>query len=187
MGSLKGLSSTDLSHQMRYLKRELELEEFANRKAENLSGGNKRKLCCAMSLLANPLIEFLDEPTSGVDPISRRSLFKILKKLKNSSIMLTTHRMDEAEALCDLLAIMINGSFVCWGSPGYLKSKYGQGYQMTVHLPPNSISVEELDERIIRELPWCKREEEVLGEIVEEDQKRGGDFIEVVYNIRNLN
>jgi ATP-binding cassette subfamily A (ABC1) protein 3 len=81
-----------------------------------------------MSLVANPKVEFLDEPTTGVDPIARRSLFKILKHLKQSSIMLTTHRMDEAEALCDSIAIMINGSFVCYGSPGHLKQKYGSGY-----------------------------------------------------------
>jgi len=125
MGALKGLDTAEIEKQKEYLKKELDLSEFSNRKAENLSGGNKRKLCCAISLIANPLIEFLDEPTSGVDPIARRSLFKILKKLRNSSIMLTTHRMDEAEALCDTIAIMINGSFVCYGSPGYLKSKYG--------------------------------------------------------------
>ena len=80
--------------------------------------------------MGNPQIEFLDEPTTGVDPIARRSLFNILKHLKYSSIMLTTHRMDEAEALCDTIVIMINGKFVCFGSPGHLKQKYGQGYQI---------------------------------------------------------
>ena len=82
-------------------------------------------MCCAVSLLANPHVEFLDEPTTGVDPIARRSLFKMLKQLKNSSILLTTHRMDEAESLCDKIAIMINGKFVCYGSPNHLKQKYG--------------------------------------------------------------
>ena len=134
IGAIKGLSKEESQKQKKFLKEALELTEFSNRKSEALSGGNKRKLCCAVSLMANPRIEFLDEPTSGVDPIARRSLFKILKHLKHSSILLTTHRMDEAEALCDTLAIMINGSFVCYGSPGYLKSKYGQGYQILVHV-----------------------------------------------------
>ena len=84
--------------------------------------------------MANPKVEFLDEPTTGVDPIARRSLFKMLKNLKKSSIMLTTHRMDEAEALCDTIVIMINGKFVCYGSPGHLKQKYGQGYQVIVRV-----------------------------------------------------
>ena len=103
--------------------------------AENLSGGNKRKLICAMSLVGCPVVEFLDEPTTGVDPVSRRSLFKMLKGLPNSSLILTTHRMDEAESLCDNIAIMINGRFVCYGSPGHLKSNYGQGYSISIDYP----------------------------------------------------
>jgi len=107
------------------IKRWLDLTEYSFTVSKNLSGGNKRKLVCAMSLMACPSIEFLDEPTTGVDPVSRRSLFKMLKNLRESSMVLTTHRMDEAESLCDQIAIMINGRFVCYGSPGQLKSKYG--------------------------------------------------------------
>ena len=79
-------------------------------------------------MLASPHCEFLDEPTTGVDPVSRRSLFKMLKNLDHSSLILTTHRMDEAEALCDNIVIMINGKFVVYGSPGHLKDQYGLGY-----------------------------------------------------------
>lgn len=75
----------------------LDLTPFAKTVANNLSGGNKRKLVCAMSLIGCPKVEFLDEPTTGVDPVSRRSLFKLLKQLENASMILTTHRMDEAE------------------------------------------------------------------------------------------
>ena len=75
----------------------LELRYFKDTLAKNLSGGNKRKLCCAMSLMMCPRVEFLDEPTTGVDPVSRRALCRMVKKMKNSSILLTTHRMDEAE------------------------------------------------------------------------------------------
>ena len=110
-----------MEYQRELLKDTLELQPFSKVRAEALSGGNKRKLCCALSLVANPQIEFLDEPTTGVDPVARRSLFNMLKHLKQSSIMLTTHRMDEAEGLCDTIAIMINGRFVCFGSPGHLK------------------------------------------------------------------
>ena len=63
----------------------------------NLSGGNKRKLCCAMSLIMSPRVEFLDEPTTGVDPVSRRALMRMVKRMNKSSVLLTTHRMDEAE------------------------------------------------------------------------------------------
>lgn len=94
-----------------------------------------------MSLIACPWIEFLDEPTTGVDPVSRRSLFKMLKGLNESSMVLTTHRMDEAESLCDNIAIMINGRFVCYGSPGHLKSTYGLGYSISLQhtLPLNQV------------------------------------------------
>jgi ABC-type multidrug transport system ATPase subunit len=67
--------------------------------------------------MANPRVEFLDEPTTGVDPIARKNLFKLLKQLNNSAILLSTHRMDEAEVLCDKIAIMINGRYVCFGTP----------------------------------------------------------------------
>lgn len=103
----------------------LDLAPFKDTIAKDLSGGNKRKLVCAMSLVGCPKLDFLDEPTTGVDPVSRRSLFKLLKQLEDASMILTTHRMDEAESLCDKIVIMINGRFVCYGSPGYLKSYYG--------------------------------------------------------------
>ena len=75
----------------------LDLEDYSFTKAMELSGGNQRKLVVAMSLMVFPIIELLDEPTTGVDPVSRRNLFKMFKTLKGSSIILTTHRMDEAE------------------------------------------------------------------------------------------
>jgi ATP-binding cassette subfamily A (ABC1) protein 3 len=116
----------------------------------NLSGGNKRKLICAMTLIGNPQIEFMDEPTTGVDPVSCRSLFKILKNLEDSSLILTTHRMDEAESLCDNIVIMINGRFVCYGSPGQIKSKYGTGYSVWMVSP---LEVDQLERKVYKELP----------------------------------
>jgi ATP-binding cassette subfamily A (ABC1) protein 3 len=134
IGRIKGLSSADLDFQRELIKQTLDLVHFGGKLSSQLSGGNKRKLCCALSLMANPLVEFLDEPTTGMDPVTRRILFKMLRHLKESAILLTTHRMDEAQALCDKIAIMINGRFVCFGSPIHLKQKYGDGYSLTVML-----------------------------------------------------
>lgn len=120
MARIKGLSGAEFENNVKLIIQTLDLDEFMHVRASNLSGGNKRKLCCALTLLVSPTIEFLDEPTAGVDPVSRRSLFRMVKQLKNSSILLTTHRMDEAEQLCDQIAIMINGRIVCHGSPNYL-------------------------------------------------------------------
>jgi len=75
---------------------------------------------------------FLDEPTTGVDPISRGKLMKLIKRLVSTSIILTTHRMDEAEAICDKIAIMINGQFACYGTPDQLKQDYAKSYKITI-------------------------------------------------------
>jgi len=101
IGEIKGLSKEDIEFQKEFIKETLDLGPYSDTRAMNLSGGNKRKLICAMSLVACPKVEFMDEPTTGVDPVSRRSLFKMLKSLQNSSMILTTHRMDEAELMCD--------------------------------------------------------------------------------------
>jgi ATP-binding cassette subfamily A (ABC1) protein 3 len=151
------MSDDDIEFTKNFIKKTLDLTPFGNKLASQLSGGNKRKLCCAVSLMTNPRIEFLDEPTTGVDPIARRSLFKMLKQLKNSSILLTTHRMDEAESLCDKIAIMINGKFVCYGSPGHLKQKYGQGYEIIVK-PSPMINHQLVDSHVLGRLPFCKKE-----------------------------
>ena len=132
LARIKGLTHRQREHSKRIIMDTLELTYFKDTVATNLSGGNKRKLCCAMSLIMCPRVEFLDEPTTGVDPVSRRALVRMVKKMKKSSVLLTTHRMDEAEQLCDKIAIMINGKFVVYGTPSYLKTRYGQGYSITV-------------------------------------------------------
>jgi len=132
LARIKGLSPDQRDHNKKIIMDTLELAYFKNTVAKNLSGGNKRKLCCAMSLIMCPKVEFLDEPTTGVDPVSRRALVRMMKKMKMSSVLLTTHRMDEAEQLCDNIAIMINGKFVVYGTPSYLRTRYGRGYSVVI-------------------------------------------------------
>lgn len=132
---MKGLSNSARDFNKRLILETLELTDFVDTRAGHLSGGNKRKLCCAQTLLVCPKVEFLDEPTTGVDPVSRRSLLRMVKQLGNSSVLLSTHRMDEAEQLCDNISIMINGKMICYGSPSYLKKIYGKGY--TLHIRQN--------------------------------------------------
>ena len=89
-----------------------------------LSGGNKRKMCVAMAMIGNPKVVFLDEPSAGVDPISRRYLWKCLTAATSSgkaSMILTTHSMNEAESLCSRIGILIKGQFVCLDTPKKLK------------------------------------------------------------------
>ena len=132
VAGIKGLTPADSLHNVDLVVNSMDLTEYLHVKACNLSGGNKRKLSCAMTLVLCPKANFLDEPTTGVDPVSRRSLFNLIKQLQDSAVVLTTHRMDEAESLCDKIAIMVNGKIVCYGTPNYLMQSYGQGYKFTV-------------------------------------------------------
>jgi ATP-binding cassette subfamily A (ABC1) protein 3 len=104
---------------IKYILKGLKIEKYKTRQAGHLSGGNKRKLCFAIALISAPKILFLDEPSTGLDPVSRFHLWKMLKsiiELRKTSTVLTTHTMSEAEQLCDKIGIMINGQFRCFGS-----------------------------------------------------------------------
>ncbi|CAD8050071.1 unnamed protein product [Paramecium sonneborni] len=139
-GRMKGLNGTDLDQSVAYFLSTMQLEEYISRKSGLLSGGNKRKLCVSNALIGGPSIQFFDEPSTGVDPIARRFLWKTLRlgvKLRQSSVVLTTHTMDEAESLCDRIAIMINGEIFCLGNPKELRDRYGEGYKITIRNPNN--------------------------------------------------
>ena len=100
------------------------LEEVLNQKAQTLSGGYIRKLSIALSLINSPKVLFLDEPTLGLDVLSRKELWDTIKSLKGKiTIILTTHYMEEAEDLSDRVAIMNKGSIIDIGTPKYLIKK----------------------------------------------------------------
>ena len=100
------------------------LEEVLKQKAKTLSGGYQRKLSIAISLINNPKILFLDEPTLGLDVISRHDLWKVIELLKGkTTIILTTHYMEEAEALSDRIGIMNKGKLIELGTPKELIKK----------------------------------------------------------------
>jgi ABC-2 type transport system ATP-binding protein len=109
----------------------LEQVGLAHRKksmAKNLSGGEKRKLGIALSLVNNPELLFLDEPTTGLDPRARRDLWKLIEETKKNgtTVVLTTHYLDEAEKLADDVVIMHKGKMIAQGSPGDLINKHGK-------------------------------------------------------------
>lgn len=107
-------------------------------KANKLSGGNKRKLSVAMAVIGNPPLIFLDEPSTGVDPQAKRFMWDIVSKIstqrKKSAVIITTHSMEEAEALCSKMGIMVGGEFKCFGSSTYIKDKYGTGYELEIKI-----------------------------------------------------
>ena len=105
----------------------VELREKANVKIEHLSGGMKHRLLLARSLVNNPELLILDEPTTGLDPHSRRAVWDKLNylKSKNTTLILTTHYMEEAQTLCDRVAIMDSGRIVAINSPARLMNMHG--------------------------------------------------------------
>lgn len=112
---------------------EVALSEKLDVPTGNLSGGQKRKLSLAIAFVTKPDVVFLDEPTSGMDPYSRRFTWEVIRRrAATASIMLTTHFLDEADLLCDRIAIMSAGKLACVGSPLFLKNRYGTGYTLTL-------------------------------------------------------
>jgi len=117
--------------------RDLNLKDHRHKFAGTLSGGNKRKLSVAMALIGNPPIILLDEPSAGMDPEARRFMWQVVEKIsqrdKKSAVLLTTHSMEEAEALSTKLGIMVRGGiFRCMGSSQHIKNKFGVGYEVEI-------------------------------------------------------
>jgi ABC-type multidrug transport system ATPase subunit len=132
---IKGLSGEVMKEQVHMLLKALSLDKYADRKAGTYSGGNKRKLSVAISMIGNPPVVLLDEPSCGMDPVSRRHMWKFISKtMSGRSVILTTHSMEECEALCHRLGIMVDGQLKCLGTPQHLKTRFGHGYQLDVTL-----------------------------------------------------
>lgn len=122
----------------------------ADKQAGKYSGGMKRRLSVAISLIGDPKVVYMDEPSTGLDPASRNSLWTVVKKAKRErAIILTTHSMEEAEVLCDRLGIFVDGSLQCIGNPKELKARYGGSYVFTM---TTSSSHEQEVESLVRRL-----------------------------------
>ena len=127
--------------------RDMGLEKYIKTRAGNLSGGNKRKLSVAIATIGNPPVVFLDEPSAGMDPNARKNMWEVVNRIKRQkcSIILTTHSMDEAEALCNTMAIMVGGRFKCYGTATHIKTKYSSGYEFLLKvLYPTSDEINDL-------------------------------------------
>jgi len=116
---------------------EVNLGEKANSYVETLSGGQKQRFSIAAALVHNPKVFFMDEPTTGLDPQARRNLWELVEEVRNRgiSVILTTHYMDEAEVLCDRVAIMDNGKIIALDTPQKLiKDLLGRGFKKKQHV-----------------------------------------------------
>jgi len=113
--------------------RALCLEDHIDHLARDCSGGTRRKLALGIAMIGSPGIIFLDEPSCGVDPAARRAMWNFLaSNLSDRCVVLTTHSMEEADALSTTTAIMVDGQLVCIGSSQHLKSRFGSGYVLEI-------------------------------------------------------
>jgi ABC-2 type transport system ATP-binding protein len=112
------------------------LEEKRNTFYSQLSGGQKQRLALAMALVNDPKVLFFDEPTSGLDPQVRREIYDIIAELRHEkkTIVMTTHYIEEAERLCDRVAIVDHGTVIALGSPRELKERSGDNSRLEVRL-----------------------------------------------------
>lgn len=127
IGRLYRLGKADAKERATELIEQFELVDAANRPVKTYSGGMKRRLDLAMSLIANPPIIFLDEPTTGLDPRSRITMWTMIKKLANegTTILLTTQYMEEADQLADNIVVIDGGKVIAEGTASKLKAKIG--------------------------------------------------------------
>ena len=154
---IKGISKKYQKTLIDQLIQNLGLEKFRKVQAGTYSGGNKRKLSVAIALIGKPPIIFLDEPSSGMDPQARRFMWSVISdislKRKNSSIILTTHSMEEAESLSSKLAIMVEGQIKTIGSVQELKNKYGRCFELEIKVSLlTNADLDQMKGRVVSEL-----------------------------------
>lgn len=118
------------------------LKEKAHFRVKNLSGGQKQRFSIATTLVNKPVMVFLDEPTTGLDPQARRNLWDLIKQIKNrgTTVIITTHYMEEAKFLCDRVAIMDDGRIVALDSPQQLiQQLLSRGFKPHTEVPPATL------------------------------------------------
>lgn len=124
LARLNGLEKQGAEEIKQKVLKDFSLNEIKNKRAGKLSGGQQRKLSIALSLISNPAVLFLDEPTLGLDVLARRELWQIINKIKQTTtVILTTHYMEEAEALSDRIGIMKEGKLLFCGTKEELFKK----------------------------------------------------------------
>uniref|UniRef100_A0A670YKH3 ATP binding cassette subfamily A member 12 n=1 Tax=Pseudonaja textilis TaxID=8673 RepID=A0A670YKH3_PSETE len=166
-------SKEELQEEIDRILKETGLYNHRHKLTGSLSGGMKRKLSISIALLGGSKVVILDEPTTGVDPCSRRGIWEIISKnRKGRTIILSTHHLDEAEVLSDRIAFLEHGGLKCCGSPFYLKETYGSGYHLTLTKEKSSVlnvgecNTSTVTATIQAHLPEAYLKEDIGGELI---------------------
>ncbi|CAF1258424.1 unnamed protein product [Rotaria sp. Silwood1] len=138
---LKGVEASEISEMCNNMINIFGLEMYGNRQVQKLSGGNKRKVSAALAFMANPALVFLDEPTTGLDAAAKRKLWKVIRAARDVglTIIMTSHSMEECEALCTKIGIMKMGQFMCLGNLQHLRNRFGNGYAVKVKVAGDNV------------------------------------------------
>jgi ABC-2 type transport system ATP-binding protein len=134
---MRGADPADARHRTRAVLDELSLTEYAKRSVQRLSGGLRRRVLCAMVLASDAEVLFLDEPTTGLDPLARREVWEAIRRTtrEGRTLLLTTHYLDEAEALSARLALVERGRLMLEGTPSDLRARVRYPYRVRVEAP----------------------------------------------------
>ncbi|OUM60433.1 hypothetical protein PIROE2DRAFT_46239 [Piromyces sp. E2] len=174
---LRGYSKKNAKRIANEFIRYCRLTEHKNKMPHELSGGTRRKLSILIALCCSSTKIIMDEPTAGMDPSTRRYIWDIIKDTiqhNQSSAIMSTHSMEEAELLCNRIAIMIKGKLRCIGSPEHLKMKFGNTYILDVH----SQDVEKFHQEVV-----------VQGHLFDEKSsysREDKSFHRVKYEVKNI-
>lgn len=136
---VRGVSPNRVKSYVEYFAQQLDFIQHIDKKALQLSGGNKRKLSTALALIGNSSVIFLDEPSTGMDPATKRNLWNFIIQLRNDgkSVVLTSHSIEECEALCTRMTVLVNGQSKCLGSSQHLKNKFCKGFELKIKAKQN--------------------------------------------------
>ncbi|KAH7970410.1 hypothetical protein HPB49_006713 [Dermacentor silvarum] len=165
-GSLKGVKYERLAQSIKDTLRLVRLDDKASSLPKTLSGGMKRRLSIAMTLVSEPELLILDEPTAGMDPETRRAVWDTLTTVaKERTLLLSSHDMEEADAIADQIIIMAAGGTVCSGSTAFLKKACGVGYKVTFSKVPHAFKLDEVMHIVRKTTPAAVIDDEKQEEV----------------------
>ena len=152
---LRGVRRHEVASVVDQLIKGTDLQVHARKEAQEYSGGTARKLSLALAIIASPAVLLLDEASAGVDANARRRIWRTLAHLRRSrgsSLLFTSHSMQECESLCSRISIMVDGGMRCLGSAQQLRSRFGQGFTISVKLLPMHQRQPEHESLVTREI-----------------------------------
>jgi len=191
-GSLSNVPSGTLKGNIEKVIRFVNLQDSTNKLAENLSGGMQRRLDIACALVHNPKILILDEPTEDLDPLLRRDILNLIRKinLNETTVIITSHLLHEAEQLCDNIAILHQGCVLKYGSPEHLKDSYtkdeeihlitkNKNYDKLIKLLKNKQKVSNIEKLGRKIVIYTKEAEPILSLLLSELKKEKDRIIQI--------